>query len=286
MSFLTSKSLIMRNPNFNLLAVTALLLLFLIPGQKLVSQNSAGGYYVIQYHKVHPTMESEYYELETSVWKKIHNARISEDLCDGWYLFRVISPNGTKTEYNYVLVLEYDNEAKLAGHFESFGVDSTQLLSPEEISTALRTPTIRDQVYEEVWLNLDTEMKNGDGMYKFQVFNAMKLKPGISAQEYQRIENNYWRPMHRLRINTGKMHGWGIYNMIIPGGTERAYQWATVDFYDNFIDYMTGTDNEFAKIHGSRNAQKYLEETLSKRDLLRTEVRELLDFISDNKAGE
>ena len=70
--------------------------------------------------------------------------------------------------------------------------------------------------------------------------------------------------------------------MIIPGGTERKYTWATVDYYDRFIDIMQDELNDklFKQIHHKKNPEKMLEETLSSRDLLRTEIRELIDYIS------
>ena len=238
---------------------------------------------MVQYLNASPAQESEFYEVESTIWKKMHAARIKEDLLDGYSLFRVISPTGTKTEYNFVVVLEYETVEKLAGHFESYGVDYTSILSAQEISTAIRTPEIRDLVYEEVWLNLETVFRpNPEKMYRFQVFNAMKLRPGVTADEYQRVESTYWKPVHQKRINDKNMFGWGIYNMIIPGGTEREYSWATVDFYDNFIDIMGDTNGHFNNIHGTKNAAKYMEETIGSRDQLRTEVRELLEYMSDD----
>ncbi len=261
------------------------LALFLFP-ILLSSQASKGSYFVLQYLKVQPTQESEFYNLETSVWMKMHEARIKADLLDGYYMFRVISPMGTKTEYNYVVALEYDNSSKLAGHFESFGVDYTEILDDQEIKMALRTPEVRDLVYEEVWENLDLEMKDDASKpFRFQVFNAMKLKTGVSAEAYQKIEQQYWKPVHKSRISKDKLHGWGIYHMIIPGGTEREYQWATVDYYDRFIDIMENSDALFNQLHGAKNANKYLGETLASRDLLRMEVRELLESLIDVEEG-
>lgn len=245
-------------------------------------ESSSASYYVIQYHKVEPNMENEYLKLEFDIWKKMHQARIEKDILDGWFLFRVISPTGSKTEYNFVTALAYDNAEKLAGHFEAFGVDYTSVLDAEEISQALNTPNIRELVYEEVWKSIDVIMKKDpEKMYRFQVFNAMKMRDNVAELEYQRIEKEYWKPMHEYRIGQNKLHGWGIYNMIIPGGTEREYHWATVDFYDNFIDIMADNGMIFEKIHGKKKAEKYTEETVTSRDLLKIEVRELLDYIND-----
>ena len=248
-----------------------------------ISAQFKPNYFVVQYLKVHPSMDNEYLELETGVWKKMQQARIDAGVLDAWYFFRVISPSGTKTEYNYVTVLQYDTAEKLAGHFESYGVDYTTLLDAEEIAFALKTPEIRDLVYEEVWTTADQIMKkNASKMYRFQVFNAMSLNEGITEEEYKGLETKYWKPMHISRINTNRMHGWAMINMMIPGGTERAYSWATIDFYDRFIDIMTNNDDILKKLYGDKEMVKITEQTLATRDLLRTEVRELLDYAEKN----
>jgi len=241
-----------------------------------------GNYYVYQYVKVDPIQENEYLKLEIDVWKKIHQARIDQDLLDGWYLYRVIAPNGSKTEYNFILVLEYDTPAKLAGHFESFGVDYTDILNANEIAAALKTPTLRDQVYEEVWRTTDEiKPKMTDHMFRFQVFNAMSPRDGYTDSDYLEMEQKYWKPMHQFRVENEKMHAWGLYTMEIPGGTERAYHLATVDYYDNFIDFMSDNNPIVAKIHGKSKIAEINEKTDETRDLLRTEVRELLDYTID-----
>lgn len=278
--------MIMDSTIVNKLRFFSFSLIFIFYSTLISAQNNSESYFIVQYFKVEPAKDSEFFDLETTVWMKMHKARIKSNLLDGYFLFRVISPKGSKTEYNYVVVLEYDTAEKLAGHFEAYGVNYTEILDDQEIALALRSPEIKDQVYEEVWKTVDIIMNPAtDHPFRFQVFNAMKLKDDVQGDEYQNIEVNYWKPWHQHRIKNNQLHGWGLYNMIIPGGTEREYQWATVDYFDKFIDIMSNDDNAFAKIHGAKNADKYLEETLSKRDLLRTEVRELLESITDDELG-
>lgn len=226
-------------------------------------------------------MENEYLELETEVWKKMHKARMDKGVLDGWYLYRVISPNGSSTEYNFVTVLVYNDTEKLAGHFENYGVDYTQILSPQEIKFALKTPEIRNLVYEEVWQSVDgISVITPEKMFRFQRFNAMKTFDDPERPDYVEMETKYWKPLHQERIKMGSMLGWGLYNMIIPGGTERDYTWSTIDYYDKFIDIMQDDLNDrlFRQIHNKKNPEKLLAQTLESRDLLRTEIRELLDY--------
>jgi len=262
--------------------ILSLFIVALISPYSSSSQTSIGNYFAVQYMKVHPSMENDFIRLETKVWHKIHAERIKKDILDGWYLYRVISPAGTNAEYNYVIVQEYDTADKLAAHFDGYGVNYSNLLESDEIQLALRTPEICDMTYEEVWTTVDQMMiPNTDQIFKYIVFNSMKMKPNVDEGEYQRMEKEYWKPMHQERMKRNEMFGWGLYTMIIPGGTERNYHWATVDYYHNFIDYLGDTDHIMNSLHGKVNAEKYLAETIAKRDLLKSEIRELVEYITD-----
>ena len=259
------------------------LTIFTICSLKTHAQSDIGNYFAIQYFKVHPSLENDFIQLQTNVWQKIHGERIKDDLLDGWYLFRVIAPQGTSAEYNYLIVQQYDEAEKFAAHFEGYGVNYNNILTQNEIQLALRTPEICDMTYEEVWTTVDQIMTDNAGqIYKYSVFNSMKLKSGVDESDYQRMEKEYWKPMHRERIRRNMMFGWGMYTMIIPGGTERNYHWATVDYYHNFIDYLRETNSIMESIHGTENAKKYTDETIAKRDLLKAEIRELMAYQTDN----
>lgn len=269
----------MQHQTINFLKVFFAFLLFL--GATAIYAQS-NNYFVVQYIKTPPTIENEYLELETQVWKKMHQARIASGRLDGWHLYRVISPSGSNTEYNFVTVQIYRSVEKLAGHFEEYGVDYTKVLSSDEIAFALKTPELRNVVYEEVWQNEDSATNERGKMFRFQRFNAMKTVDDSADAKYVQIEQNYWKPIHQRRIELGSMNSWGLYHMIIPGGTQRDYTWATVDYYDRFIDIMQDdlNTNLFDEIHGADKGEQYLKETTESRDLLRTEIRELIDYIS------
>ena len=49
------------------------------------------------------------------------------------------------------------------------------------------------------------------------------------------------------------------------------------DYFDNFIDQMQPIDDILENIHGDKGAG-IVEETDSKRDLLKAEIRELIDY--------
>ncbi len=240
-------------------------------------------YYAVQYMKVHPTMDNDYVRLETEVWKKLHQARKEAGVLDGWYMFRVLSPAGTDADYNYVTVNVYNTREKLAGHYESYGVDYSKFLESEEIALALKTDEIRDLVNEEVWQSEDAILEpNPDNMYKYQRFNAMRLRPGVTGEEYANLEKKSWKPVHAARVKAGKLYGWSMVSLVLPGGTDVSYAWGTIDFFDNFVDMFDNTDPYMAKVHPGKELDKVMEKTLATRDLIKSEVRMLIDFIPEN----
>lgn len=239
-------------------------------------------YYAVQYMKVHPTKDHDYIVLETEIWKKLHEARKAAGVLDGWYMFRVLSPSGTDAEYNYITVNVYNTKEKLAGHYESYGVDYTKFLTNEEVATALKTEEIRDMVKEEVWQSEDSVLKaNPDNIYKYQRFNAMRLRPGVTGEQYANLEKKNWKPVHTARVKAGKMHGWSLVSMILPGGTDVSYAWGTIDFYDNFVDLFESTDPYLEQVHNAKELKDITNKTLATRDLIKSEVRMLIDHIPE-----
>ncbi len=246
----------------------------------VVAQDASTMYYTVQYMKVPIENDNEYVRLETEVWKLLHQARKDAGLLDGWYLFRVLSPAGTNTEYNYVTVNAYSSLEKLAGHYESFGVDYTKLLNGDQITMALKTDKIRDLVKEEVWQLKDQKFAdNVENMYRYQVVNSMKLRPGVTENQYIEVEKMYWKPIHEARIQAGKMYGWEMHSLLMPGGTAAAYTWGTIDYYSNFTDLFYDFTDIFSRIHKGKDIDKIYGKTGSTRDLLTSEVRVLIDYI-------
>lgn len=264
-------------PDFLLISCFSFVLFFT---QRAQAQDVPTIYYTVQYMKVPIENDNEYIRLETEVWKIIHQARKDAGVLDGWFLYRVISPAGTNTEYNYVTVNAYNSLEKLAGHFESYGVDYTTILNSEQISIALRTDKIRSLVKEEVWQLKDRVFPEKiEEMYRYQVVNSMSLMPGVTGNEYTELETTYWKPVHEARMNGGKLYGWGLYSLVMPGGANAPYTWGTVDFYSDFKDIFYDYSNLMSKVHKGKESDKIYEKTNSTRDLLDSEIRLLIDVV-------
>ena len=100
-------------PLFVLFLFSCFSTVFFYPNKAFAQDASTTMYYTVQYMKVPLENDNEYIRLETEVWKILHQARKDAGLMDGWFLFRVLSPSGTHTEYNYVTVNAYSSLEKL-----------------------------------------------------------------------------------------------------------------------------------------------------------------------------
>ena len=70
-----------------------------------------------------------------------------------------------------------------------------------------------------------------------------------------------------------------MYSMVLPGGTDVSYAWGTIDFFDNFVDMFEDTDPFIAQVHSAKELDKVMDKTLSTRDLIKSEVRMLIDYV-------
>lgn len=74
----------------------------------VLSQSEESNYLVqVDYMKVTPGKLDEYLEVETEMWKPVHQERIKNGELVSWALYGRQFPYGTDTEYDYVTVNVY-----------------------------------------------------------------------------------------------------------------------------------------------------------------------------------
>ncbi len=262
-------------------AVFFSLLLVLFCGQSQVTAQTAAPtkYTTYSYMKVAPGMRDEYVALEKA-WKKIHLAQKKAGKLDGWSIAEVIMPYGSANAYDFVCRDSYVGEDQLAGSFsDGYMPENWQsLLTIDEIGLVMRTGEIRTVVKTEVW-QVETESWSEDtGKGFIAVFNYFKGKPGKTNDDHIKMENKIWKPVHEMRIKDGKMKGWLTLSLSMPYGTAMPYDMATIDVYTDMKQYLTPwTDSYLKKAHPGKDVAALFKETNETTDLLRSEVRQVVD---------
>lgn len=240
-------------------------------------------YLMIDYMKVKDGQFANYETLE-GIWKKIHKARIEAGMSEGWYFFGVASPRGANTEYDYVTINRFSGEEQLAAVYESpsfIPEGAEKLLNEKERAMVQKTEEFRDIVKSEVWRAVDVAFAEDFLEAKVQVFNFFSIKEGHTSAEHQKMERDIWLPVHKARVDDGAMKGWASLTMMMPYGTEQAYQDATIDVYKDMKQFMSpqNVPDYFKKVHPGKDTDTMINKIFDVAEIMRGEVRMRLDHI-------
>ena len=108
------------------------------------------------------------------------------------------------------------------------------------------------------------------------VVNFMKANPA-KVQEYLKLEQETWKPVHQERIRAGQMRSWALYNVQYPYGTSLEYDFVTIDTYASLADAERDISAIFAKVHPSAPLSDIGSRTEATRSLVRGEVWSRID---------
>ena len=197
-------------------------------------------YFKLDYMKVCPTMESAYLDLESGPWKSIHQARLDAGMIVGWYVYRIHYPYGTAAEYTHATVTVYDSFEKVLGMFPDADILDGEG-KPLDIPAVMeKTLAARQLVKSELWTELDVIQP--DAAVRYLIVNYMKA---TDWNAYLELEQNTWKAVHQAAKEAGARTGWGLYQLLMPGGDTVPYNFAAVDLYENFGDIVAeGPDIE------------------------------------------
>ncbi len=106
---------------------------------------------------------------------------------------------------------------------------------------------------------------------KIYIVDFMKVEPG-QDEAYLQVEREWWKPVHEDRIRRGQMHAWALYRVRYPDGTQRDYDFVTVNVFDKFEDAERDPFELFPLVHPELDIERVEQETLASRRLVRGEL--------------
>ena len=195
-----------------------------------------------------------------------------------WILFKVHLA-GETDEYNYADVSYYPSWANTEANLSlpalvreaHEGADAAQFIAKlhEVCSITKKHMLYRTEAVEP----------NPPVPSKYVRLDYMKIKPGKTA-EYLRVERDDWMPFHQSLVNEGKSSGWGLWQLVFPGGTDASYDYVTSNRYSTY-DQILGTDyaGTFKKVSPGKNVNDIFMRATNSRDLVRSEVWEVVDML-------
>jgi len=252
-------------------------LLLVISTSSIFCQVSPSLFIVADYMKVQPGLVGEYLEVEQTIWKPLHQQRITHGIIVGWYLYAV-SFAGSGSEFNYVVLNLYDDQKNLENPWSAEILAQVHpKMEAQEIMT--RTNQSRVNVRSELFYSIAVapEIPLAEPAAYLQV-NYMKVDPGMQ-NDYEKLESEIWQPVHNELVNNKRTAGWGLWAVLFPRGADRSYQYCTLNAFSDF-SYVFDLNyaNSFSIVHADKDLEETLKLTRETRTIVSTELWELIDY--------
>lgn len=234
-------------------------------------------YKKIDYIRVDEDQSSEFIRMAESVLKPAYDALASDGKIKNWRLYKVNFPGGERTTYNFVCVVTAEG---IRSFEENFSNISSMYFMPKtgNQQSSSKLAAITDMEASEIWkvrslINVD---ESPSPPSRFMTMDYMNVAQGRGL-EYLMLEDEVAMPLHQERVNMESMAGWEVYSLILPGGTEYGYNYATGNYFDHIEHVEFGFTQELIKqTMPGTDVADLLNTIYETRDLVRSELWELV----------
>jgi hypothetical protein len=228
--------------------------------------------------KVKPGKTAEFTKFYATTVKRFHQARKEAGAQAGWMLSKLVIPSGEEAPYHYVSTTfhvkfpELDaGAAELAPFIEKAGSTPEKFIATlDGISTLVR---------RTVSMGIDAvgTVEPGD----YARIDYMQPAAGKAA-EYVDLEKKIFKPLQEQRMKDGIISAWSFSAALMPGGSERAYQFFTVNAVkksEQLPRLTSGYGPEpFAKVHPALDHRSTMVKTQELRTIIRSYVMRVVDI--------
>jgi len=245
------------------------------------------------YMNVKPANVDEYLNLEGKVWKPVHKEFQNRGIEVSWSLYRVRGA-GTQNHYNYVTVSVYDGLESLDNDQSLFNEIISKVYSSEELDGFWnRTSEARSHNGQDIFFVYDQALKGNNK--ELSAFSSGKIGQDITVtfmqtlagQDAVGLESKWWKPIHKERIKRKVINSWEVLTkrFVALGQTQLDHDYVTWENYTTFstIDdsYNSNTFTKAVeKAHPGVDFNEVNEATVKSRDILRSEIWELVDHLN------
>lgn len=254
----------------------SLLLLFLIT-PVLVAQSQEGYYMHIDYVNVDKEDIPTFENLILKTLKPVQESRISDEIIAEWYIYKVAYPGTQEPTYNYVAV-------SLSKDLQDFDDERDQIFSRiTDMNKDQMTEDFKKMLLpfrSELWrINNSVLTTDTSKASKYFIMDYMNVAGGMEYA-YQMMDDEVALPIHQYRMEIDQMNGWELFDLIVPGGTEYGYNFATGNYFSDLTDFEFGFTEEIIRQSHTDTDINEINETFARtRDLVRSEVWELIDYV-------
>ena len=267
----------MKNAKSLILALCVIPLILSTPAG---AQALEGDYMHIDYIHIDKNKISEFTAQVDTQIKRVQQARVDSDGLKEWYIYRVAYPGSQNTIHNFVSV-------SICSHICSFEDFHDEIL--DQFSSDIATELIRNYRnwmipnHSELW-RINNNVTRGENLEpaRYLSMDYMKVMPGMEYA-YQMMEDEIARPLHEQRMENDTMEAWQLFSLIIPGGTQYGYNYATGNHFNNLRDFEFGfTEELLRQTHLNTNINEIFENIDRTREPVRIEIWELIDYVKSD----
>ncbi len=262
--------------------VVIALLFAALPASRIGAQQPAPPKYaMMEFMKIEPGKREDYIRMERGLWMPIHRERIKAGLIKSWSLWNRRFPGGTSHEYDTIVITMFE---KFTDVETSYPPDVFTRAHPKMTADErnARTVATRNMVRTEFVQLLDhtqppAASASSNAPPKYAYIGYMKHEPG---KGYVNLEGKYWKPIHQDRVNRGILRSWALYQVRLPGGSNKEYSFFTIQLLDDFqhleTQYPAGI---WEKVHPSVKQTDIDERTNAARKMVRTDLLTLVEQV-------
>jgi hypothetical protein len=268
------------------LVAAFVMIALLLPAIRALSQTPPQQIYVgVNFIKVHPGKQEQYRQLVEKYGKKVNEYFFKNHNLMGWYLYQVLMPAGSSTDFDYAAVnitgslaalLDFPMSAKDI-YKKVFPEMTDKMISDVQTQFDECRHIVRREIYTPVQGAHTDDVPNAPPSKYMQV-DLMHPAAGKTA-DYVKMEKETFLPLHKERVKMGILKGWGLYEKIMPVDTRMEFEYVTVNFYDDLNKLGDGYAESVKKIFPQKDMNAMFNETMATRTMVQSGIWKLMSYV-------
>lgn len=198
----------------------------------------------------------------------------------GWYLYKVKYPGGEESTYNFVSITTTSSINGLGDHFSDSDAPGFVPSSIDKGSTQ-QLSKVATLIKSEIWrIENSAYSDTGATPSRYMSMDYMNVASGKSP-DYLMLEDEIAKPIHLERMNRNRMIGWEVYALVLPGGVNYGYNFATGNHFNKLEHIEFGFNEEIIRqtMGENSNVPELFQTIYDTRDLIKVELWELVDHL-------
>jgi len=228
-------------------------------------------YLLFEFMKVSDENGTDYLDVE-EFWSGIHKQRVADKKIMGWDLWS-LTPAGTEQGSQYLTVtlfatLEDMMQPVTMDDIMNYTKKANPNMTEKEMNAMIdKTTKSRDlahQVYlkQIAWTEGDFQMQVGT-VATIDVMKALN-------DNYEKAENEVFKPWHQDMVNNGQKGNWGLLRAILPAGTDVYGTHITVNMYRDVAQLSASMEGGPGEMDGL--TQLAVQEGIQSRDMREVKI--------------